>query len=152
MISPVNRNSLMFDYCWVCTRRFTSSNPSGPANREDHHIWPRNAGGTEGPLVSLCDSDHASLHKIAERIHANKNFKDLLASRPVDQTKKLVWLAMQVVKAEQAVKDDPNKLLRNSVQLNSRETLMLKRLQKLHNKGRTEIFRAALILMYHKYF
>jgi len=148
----LGRNTLMFDWCWVCEQRFKSSSPSGPANREDHHIFPTNAGGTDGPLVSLCSEHHSTLHKIAERIHAKKEFKDHLAGEAPPYAQKLVWLAAQVVRAEQAVADDPNKLLRNSVKLTQAETVMVQRLQKLHQKGRSEVLRAALRAFYFQHF
>jgi len=148
----LGRNQLTGPACWVCGVRFKNSTPPGPANREDHHIWPQNAGGTEGPLVSLCDSHHATLHKIAERLHVNRKFTDLLTGEDKTRAQKLLWLAAQVVKAERAVEGDENKLLRNSVQLTQVETAMVQRLQKTTGKTRSEVLRAGLHVLYGKYF
>lgn len=140
------------DSCWVCGARFKTSTPRGNANREDHHICPRNAGGTDGPLVSLCENHHGTLHKIAERLKRKAPFTDLL-EQSSEVNKKLCWLAALVVKSEQAVANDPNKLLRNSIQLNRLETAMMVKLQSIFpNKGRSDIFRAALFSFYKRYF
>lgn len=145
----LERNSLMFDYCWVCNRRFKTSKPPGPCNREDHHIFPRNAGGTDGPLVSLCDSDHRTLHDIAKRLHKSKPFTDLLAVGYDDsQRKKLTWLATCVVKAERAAANDENKTLLNSVKLTPIETRMMVKLQDHYKKSRSDLFRAGLKALY----
>ena len=138
--------------CWVCGVRFKTSVPPGPANREDHHIFPRNAGGTDGPEVSLCSEHHSTLHKIAQRLHRKAPFADLLLGEQQSFHKKLLWLAAAVVKAENFAKGDPNKLLRNGVQLDAAETAMIQRLQKATGKTRQEIFQLALRVLYSKYF
>ena len=148
----LDRNTLNGPACWVCGVRFKNSKPPGVANREEHHIWPRNAGGDEGPLVALCDTHHATLHKIAERLHRKAKFPDLLIGEDKERATKLIWLGAQVVKAEQSVADDPNKLLRNSVQLTQVETKMVERLQSVTGKTRSEVLRAGLIVLYRQFF
>lgn len=148
----LGRDTLLGPACWVCGTRFKNSIPPGPANREDHHIWPRNAGGEEGPLVSLCDSDHATLHKVAKRLHSKAIFADLLAGVGELQGKKLLFLAHQVWKAESAVEGDPNKMLGNSIKLTQEETLMISRLQKMLGKTRQELLKIGLRLLYGRYF
>ena len=98
----LGRTTLLGDACWVCGIRFKNSVPPGPAMREDHHIFPRNAGGTDGPQASLCDRHHSCLHKIAQRLKARKDFKDLLVGESQLGAKRLLWLASCVVKAEAA--------------------------------------------------
>lgn len=145
----LGRTTLLRPHCWVCEVRFKTSIPPGPANLEEHHVFPRNAGGTDGPLVSLCDTDHATLHKIADRLHSKKPFKDLLIGREGTAQKRLVWLAAMVVKAEKSVEGDANKLVLNSVKLTRQDTEMLKRLQPLYPKlGRSDILRQALLHLY----
>ena len=149
----LDRNTLVGDSCWVCGERFKTSYPPGTANREDHHIFPRNAGGDEGPLTAICDSHHATLHKIANRMHSKKDFREFLIGENPISTKKLCWLASCVVKAEQSVEHDPNKQLRNMVMLNKAETEMMKRLQAVYpNQSRSSILKAALVLLYRKHF
>lgn len=138
--------------CWVCNARFKGASPPGNANKEEHHVFPRNAGGTDGPLVFICDSHHATSHKIAERVHRKASFTDLLESSQ-DINKKLCWLASMIVKAEASAENDPNKLLRNSIQLSSAETAMLKKLQTIYPQlGRNGIFRSALLCFYKRHF
>jgi hypothetical protein len=148
----LGRNTLMLQYCWVCELRFKNSIPAGPANREDHHIFPRNAGGDDGPLVSLCSEHHTCLHKVANRLHSKKRFDELMVGETKTQAQKLLWLAAQVVKAERLVADDPNKLLSNSLQLTQDETAMVVRLQKMTGKTRSEVLRAGLRVLYRQYF
>lgn len=149
----LTRNQLVTDACWVCGERFKTSVPPGRANREDHHIFPRNAGGTDGPLVSLCDSHHGTAHKIASRLHTRSSFQEFLIGEDKPRTSKLLWLAAMIVKAEKSVEGDPNKLLRNGVMLNPIETKMMERLQaSFPGKSRSDLFRAGLSLLYQKKF
>jgi hypothetical protein len=152
-INSIGRKTLVLPHCWVCQERFKTSVPPGPANKEEHHIFPRNAGGTDGPLVSLCDRDHSTLHKIAKRVQAKKAFRDLLLGLDHQGEQRLVWLALMVVKAEQLVEGDTNKRLVNTVSLSRGETQMMKRLQSIYPKlGRSEIFSLALRRLYTAHF
>lgn len=144
----LERNTLMFDYCWVCADRFQNSLPAGSAMREDHHIFPRNAGGDDGPLVSLCSGCHAKAHGIANKLHTQKPYTTLLAGMEKSSCVKLAWLADKIFKAEKAIENDPNKLLRNTVMLNTKETAMLEHLQKMLGKSRNDLFKAGLQLLY----
>lgn len=149
----LQKATLLLDYCWVCGVRFKTSVPPGPANREDHHIFPRNAGGTDGPEVSLCEMHHSTAHKIAHRLHSKKPIPDLLAGEVPEGQKKLIWLATKIVEAERLSENDPNKLYRNGVQLTPAETEVMKKLQSIYpGKSRSDIFRHALILLYKSHF
>jgi hypothetical protein len=146
----LTKSSLLFDYCFVCEVRFKTSKPPGPLNREDHHIFPRNAGGTDGPEVSLCSEHHGTIHKIANRVKAGKPYHDLLVGET--QHKKLLWLAHCIVKAEKLTEADPNKTYRNGIALSSTELEMIKRLQAVYpGKTRQEILRYALTTLYRKH-
>lgn len=150
----LGRNTLRFDFCWICQRRFRDSVPSGLAHREDHHIFPRNAGGTDGPIVSLCDSHHSCIHKLAQRFQSQKPYAELLAGESAPNIKKLLWLASAIVKAEAFAANDPNKVTPSQgVKLSTAETEMMRRLQTaLPNSDRSDIFKKGLHLLYKKYF
>jgi len=148
----LGRDTLVGDKCWVCGVRFKSSTPPGPAHREDHHIWPQNAGGTEGPLVSLCEPHHTGAHRIAQKLHAKQNYQALMHGESKVAMQKLLYLALHIVKFERATADDPNKLLRNSVQLNQAETQMMARLQEATGRSRQDLFKAGLKVLYKHYF
>ena len=153
--SGLKWDTLLLDSCWICQRRFKTSKPPGPANREDHHIVPRNAGGTDGPQVRLCDSHHAVVHKVAFRLKAKKPYDALLVGEgSIGQTglQRLLWLAHVIARAEASVVDDPNKLLRNGVSLTPLETAMIKRLQTIYKKSRPEILKIALHRLYRSSF
>jgi hypothetical protein len=100
----------------------------------------------------LCSEHHATIHKIAQRLHRKASYTDLLLGEHASFHKKLLWLASAVVKAEKFAEGDPNKLLRNGVQLDAVETAMIQRLQKTTGKSRQELFQLALRLLYQKYF
>jgi hypothetical protein len=145
-------DSITLPYCWICEQRFVDSVPPGPMLREEHHIIPRKAGGEDGPLVSLCDSHHAKLHKIANRLSSKKPYFDLLHGESPERQKKLLWLASRVFNAFEATRDDPNKavsvlltldkgmqakfdLLRKVYpQLKSREALVIFAINSLYQK------------------
>ena len=151
MSTPIGRNQLVGPACWVCGTRFKTALPPGPANEERHHICPRNAGGTDGPLVSLCDTHHGTLHKIAQRLHKSVPYSDLLIGSNEMRTKRLMWLAVQVVKSEKATADDPNKVMKNAFHLSKSELKLLSQLQKVYpNKSRNEIVVLALQTLYQK--
>lgn len=153
LLPGLSKKTLISDACWVCGERFKTSVPPGRANREDHHIVPRNAGGTDGPEVSLCDSHHATVHKLAPRLKNRRKYQDLLIGEGTQEMKKLLWLASIIVRSEALVVDDPNKLLRNGVMLNSAETAMMSKLQSMHKGAtRSDIFKRALRVLYKQYF
>jgi hypothetical protein len=145
----LERLTLVQDYCWVCNKRFKTSVPPGPAIREDHHIFPRNAGGDDGPLVSLCDTHHSCIHKIANRMHRSASYTDLLVG---ETSSKLIWLAQKIVKAEQYAKNDPNKLFNSGLKLTQQESAMLTRLQKHYQTSRADVLKAALYKLFQETF
>lgn len=147
-------DSIQLPHCWVCEKRFTDANPPGPANKEVHHIIPQQAGGKDGPTVTICDGHHAALHKIALRMKSNKPFFDLLVGNTTEQKQKVLWLASRVHLAFEAVKNDPNKKVVVVMGLNAKQQLMLDRLKKVYPalKSRESLFTLALENLYNKHF
>jgi len=127
--------SQILPHCWICGKRFTDS--GGTALREDHHLIPRAYGGVDGPVVSLCDSHHTKLHKIAVRILANKTYADLVEKADYDQ--KLLWLASLVVKASRAAKLDPNKKAEVGASLTGEQQTKLDALCRKLGLSRTKV-------------
>jgi|SRR6185437_1280427 len=140
--------------CWVCGTRFSDVVPPGPANREEHHIIPRQAGGTDGPLVSLCDGHHAKLHKIALRLSSKKPYFDLLVGEPDAAKQKLLWLASRVYTAFEAVKSDPNKKVMLVLTIDRRKQYMIEQLKKVYPQARSReaIYDLALSAFYQRHF
>jgi hypothetical protein len=140
--------------CWVCGARFSDANPPGPANREEHHIIPRQAGGTDGPQVSLCDVHHTKLHKIANRLSSKKPYFELLFGESDPNKKKLLWLASRVYMAFQAVANDPNKLKMVVLTLDSNKQKMLDQLKHVYPKAKSReaIYDLALQQLYQRHF
>ncbi len=114
---------------------------------------PRNAGGTDGPDVSLCSEHHGTIHKIASRLHRKASHSELLSGENPAWIKKLMWLAVCIVRAEKATEGDPNKQYHNGISLRPEEIEMIKRLQTVFpGKGRSELIRASLFYFYKKNF
>jgi len=140
--------------CWVCGARFSDVNPPGPANREEHHIIPRQAGGVDGPQVSLCDMHHSKLHKIANRLSSKKPYFDLLYGDFGERQKKLLWLASRAYMAFQATSGDPNKKKMVVLELDQKKQYMLEMLKRVYPqaKSREAIYDLALAQLYQRHF
>lgn len=102
-------HNLLFPHCWVCETRFSNQHPPGPAVEERHHLFPRCAGGTDGPIVSLCDTHHSKAHKIANHLKSRRDYSPLLVGLTKESQQRLMWIASLIVKAEALTAGDPNK-------------------------------------------
>lgn len=130
--------------CWVCGVKFI---PEGPAFKEEHHVFPRNAGGDDGPLVKLCPQHHTAAHQVAIRLQTNKPVDELLVHEPKLVVKKVAYLARAIVKAEALVEGDPNKSVTHSMKLTARDQQILGYLKSVFpKKSRSEIIRAAILV------
>jgi hypothetical protein len=138
--------------CWVCGIRFTTSQPPGPGNCEEHHVFPQNAGGTDGPLVRLCDTDHTKAHKLALSLHKKKIASEYLIGASEEGKKKLMWLAAMIVKAEKATENDPNKVWKNPVNLEGQAPEAMRRLRAINPKlSKAAIVELALLKLLKSY-
>jgi hypothetical protein len=146
--------SINLPHCWVCEQRFVNSVPPGPMLREDHHIIPRKAGGEDGPTVSICDTHHAKLHKIANHLASKKPYFYLLAGETPERQKKILWLASQAYNAFESTKGDPNKQVSVLFLLDARHKEMIDRLKKVYPqfKSREAVLTLALESLYRKHF
>lgn len=98
--------------------------------------------------MSLCDTDHTNLHLIAKRLHAKKQFSDILVGCSEERARKLVWLGTKAYQAEKLFGDDSNKMLQSSVRLTKADAEMMKRLQTVLSKSRNDILIMGLRLLY----
>lgn len=146
-------NSIRLPYCWVCGLRFSDSTPPGPGNKEVHHIIPRQAGGSDGPTVTICDDHHTKLHKIALRLKSKKAYFDLIQGETDTSKHKLLWLATVAFNAFEAVKNDPNKKLYLLMSISKEQQLMIDRLKIVypHLKSKEAIVSFALQSLYNKH-
>lgn len=140
--------SWVTDRCWVCNGLSVTS--GGDIHIEVHHIIPQAYGGTDGPTVSLCDTHHTALHKIALALWTNKTYHNLLGTSDPNQVTKLLWLATRVNEARAAVENDPNKLTHVMVPLLQKDRLALDHLMRLHPhiKGRQQMIKYAIYSLY----
>jgi hypothetical protein len=146
--------SIKLPYCWVCEVRFVDSIPPGPMLREEHHVIPRKAGGEDGPTVSICDTHHTKLHKIALRLASKKQYFEFLVGESAPRQKKLLWLASQVYNAFELTKNDPNKQVSVLFVLDAQHKAMIDKLKKVYPalKSREAILDLALSNLYRKHF
>ena len=134
--------------CYVCGRRFIDADPPGTAIRELHHVVPRAFGGLNGPLVSLCDTCHSKVHRIAGLL-PNGDYSKLLAGLSSDQQKRLAYLANVAYNAKHATNDDLNKLLPVSFKITKQEAQIIERLKSILNvKSRSDVYRIAVTRLY----
>lgn len=150
-------NHTILPHCWVCGVRFTDSNPPGPANKEVHHIVPQQAGGTDGPTVTLCDTHHALLHKIALAFKSKSgrvHWSAYLKAEPPAHHQKLMWLAGVVYNAFEAVKNDPNKRVFAVMALSQVDQKRLEALKKVYPKAKSReaVLKLALDFLYSRHF
>lgn len=142
-------------YCWVCGVRFNdlTTNP-GPANREEHHIIPRAYGGSDGPVVSLCDSHHTALHKMAVALASGKPYFQHLNGHSRDQQNKLLFLATRVRDAEAATRNDPNKKASVVLSLDAATASKLDALKKVYPQARSRagVIKVAIDVLYNRTF
>ena len=134
--------SQILDYCWVCGARFTDSNPSGMANKELHHVVPRAFGGLDGPIVSLCDTCHSKVHKLALM-----NSVDYTIFNGLDKQaqSKLQYLASVIKNAKQMAGSDVNKLFPISFKITRKESEVLDKLKIRYSlSSRAAVYKLAL--------
>lgn len=142
--------SIIQDHCWVCGQRFTTATPPGKANEERHHILPRAFGGTDGPVVSLCDSCHSKVHKLS---YDPSKVPVLCKGYPLESINKLQYLCSIIYKAKRLLEQDPNKLLPMTFKITKGDAEKLDRLKSVLNvKSRAAVYAVALNRLYHQHF
>lgn len=141
--------SKILPHCWVCEAKFVDAGGKEP--RHDHHVFPRAYGGTDGPEVSVCDTHHTKLHRIAECFIASRPHFKFLQGEQTEASRKLLYLATKVHEIHNLTKNDPNKAttqvlvltarhqqmldaLKPVLKLRSREAVLLKALESLHSR------------------
>lgn len=142
--------------CWVCYVRFNDQFPNpGPGVREEHHIIPQAYGGADGPVVSLCDSHHSILHRVAEAITKNRPYQHLLGTHDQEQIKKLMFLATRVAAAELRTRNDPNKKAVIALTLDAQMKSQIDDLKKIYSnqtRSRAGILKIALHSLWSRHF
>jgi len=147
--------TITLPHCWVCGDRFNDLPASpGTAMREEHHVIPRAAGGTDGPTVSLCETHHQMLHKVAMGKDAKRYlFHPLIQALPNrEQQNKVVYLATVVHNAFKATKDDPNKQRKVIVTVDQELSTQLQQLNTIYKKGNEALLKYALAELYKRHF
>lgn len=144
--------SIRLPYCWICKSRFLDAEPPGNANKEEHHVVPRAYGGLDGPTVSLCDSHHTAIHKVALLIEAGKPYLEFTKNLDQEQLKKLLYLATVIVNAKLKTLNDPNKYSMVLVKLDRDLSEKVDKLQKIYRVSRDNLVRLSIDSLYKKHF
>lgn len=138
------------DHCWCCHADFA---PKGRAQKELHHIIPRAYGGSDGPMVSICDTCHTRVHKIATCLYSKQSYFQFLQGLDQESIKRLLYLSTCVVNAKQATENDPNKKVVVVISLTGQEGEKVDQLKKvLKLSSREQIIKYALASLYKKHF
>lgn len=140
------------DYCWVCKSKFTDS--GGKAIRHEHHIIPRAYGGADGPTVTLCNTHHDKLHRVAEKLIADKNPYAFFVGETKESIRLILYLANIVRNSATLVKNDPNKHASVMVTLTRNQQNMVDKLKHIYpsSRSRASILALALQSLYNKHF
>lgn len=133
-------------HCWVCEVRFNDQHPPGPAVEERHHLMPQAYGGTDGPQVSLCDTHHTKLHKVASALKAGRPYLGIMTGESPQRQKKLLWMAILVVKADRATVNDENKMAKVVLVLDRHHQQLLDFCKaRLGKTNRSDVLKEALV-------
>lgn len=104
--------------------------------------------------MTLCDTHHQKLHKIAVCMKTKAPHFSLVSEEPPEVVKKLYFLASRVYNAQQATKNDPNKTAVAVLELGRRHRVMIEQLQKVYPKAKSReaVLLAGLENLYKKHF
>jgi hypothetical protein len=141
--------TIALDHCWVCGERFNDVPQPGSAAREEHHVIPRQAGGTDGPTVSLCASHHNLLHRIAlllgKKGREGNIYKALSGETDPEQRRKIMELATHVYNAFKAVENDPNRRFLCTISLTTQQASAIDHIKKIRGlRSREQVILFAL--------
>lgn len=78
-------------------------------DREEHHVIPEHLGGQQGPLVTLCASEHKAVHDLAEYLIRNRNIPPAPDSIQGKEWLRRVSLSNHILRAHDTVIKDPNR-------------------------------------------
>ncbi len=145
-------STILLPHCWVCEALFVAH--GGTEIPEEHHVIPCAYGGTDGPTISLCDTHHSKLHRIAVALKASKPFFQILQGEDPGKSKKLLYMANAVYNAELATRNDPNKAASAVLSLNARHKNMIDKLKKIYPqaKSREAVLLVALEALHARHF
>lgn len=138
--------TIALDHCWVCATKFIG----GQAMKEEHHMVPRAYGGLHGPTVTLCDTHHTLVHKVAKVYGRHQTLVLHLSDH---ERTKVDHLAQIIVNAELKTKGDPNKAAVVTVELSGHQKAMVDKLKQVINvNSREAVLHEAISRLFSQYF
>lgn len=116
-------------------------------------MFPRAYGGVDGPEISVCDSHHSKLHRIAECLINEKTYHSFLRGETSETIKKLLYLATRIHQMHLVIKNDPNKATSTTLVLTARSQKMIDKLKPvLGLRSREAVLLRALEVLYNRHF
>ncbi len=141
VVSPIT-STLYLDHCWVCHVQ-----RDGFTTFEEHHVVPCHLGGTNGPVVSLCDGCHTKVHDSATKLYRGVVN---LPYREEDRRARCLYLAQVICRAQSALESQGNlnKKFKYSDTFSYEEHELLVSLQRYYGKkSQGELVRYALQML-----
>ena len=105
----------------------------------EHHLVPRSLGGEKGPTASLCSNCHSLVHKAA-----SSKLKSLAEIEDEGHRFRVAQMAAIILRAEDAVKNDPNRSVTIQDRLPAELSRMVSDLAKLYGTSRKVAIRTAV--------
>ncbi len=145
-------DTIFLPHCWICGCKFIDT--GGTQMREEHHMVPRAYGGVDGPTVTLCDTHHTKMHRVAECLIHENTHRSILEGEPPEAIKKILYLASVICNAWKFSLNDPNKSASVMVSLDRRHRLMIEALKRIYPKAksRAAVLNLALEHLYSRHF
>ncbi len=114
---------------------------------EEHHVVPCHLGGTNGPLVSLCEGCHTKVHDAASKLYKGDTH---LPYREEDSRQRCHYLAQVICRAQLALEaqGNLNKKFKFSTSFTYEEHNLMVSLQRYYGKkSQGELVRYAILML-----
>ncbi len=143
-------HTLKLDSCWCCVSK---------VSLDEHHVVPREYGGSKGPTVTLCGNCHKLVHRVASNVWSQRTKTDkktVVASRLKDYTgdkQKITYLVDVILRARAATATTPQqKAVNVVVKLNPDQRRRFQELKKVLGKTNHDLVIHALNDLYQRTF
>lgn len=112
--------------CWICSELKSSFN--------DHHIIPRNAGGTNGPQVHICSACHDAIHHASQLKLTSEDYSLRNDAKQrwitLESKTRSAFLINLIINSESHAKKSENKSIVLTVRLTGKDNKKLEYLSK----------------------
>ena len=144
--------SSRLDHCWICKTRLADAGGDPLFLRNQHHVFPRAFGGSDGPTVSLDTAHHDLLHLVANHMMSGKDWTPLLERMEHSSKQRLLYLSTRVVEAAELFNNDPNKRITKHFTLSRKEAKAFDEMTRFHRVSSDTLIRRLLAQEYRRLF